>query len=215
MWQAMAAQAAKDTVGGILDASKLYISQLNDATASEQDALVTWQQNAATNKSIAETNLQNTIRTGYRIGMLNVQAGQQRKHAAESGFGLHRSKIKVLGAVTANAAAAGQIGASVDAVASDIEMQAENAQASLAEDHRIEELNIQHEFHDIVESGQDALQSAQNISVRRTLKPTKTKWQHIALGAGANAAANYATQRMSLGLGDKQGSTTGGTATKE
>lgn len=184
-------------------ASKQYIAGLNAATQQAEDGMLAWQQNTNNNKAIQETNLQNTIRTGLRLGMLNVQQGQARKQIAEAGYGLGKNKLKLLSAIAANSAAAGQIGASVDAVASDIEMRAEEAEADIVEDSRIQELNAANEFQDILMAGQDAMQDAQNISVRKPTKPTKTKWQHIVMAEVIDAASDYATQQITLGLGPK------------
>jgi hypothetical protein len=197
----MAGMAAVSVVQGMGAARKQNIVNTNNATVAEQDAAARWTENAGANKTIAETNLQNQIRTGYRVGILNVQRGQAAKAAAQSGINLGKSKLQALGAANSNAAATGSIGSSVDAVVLDIEMQAEQADASLVEDQRIRESNFDTSMSDIIKAGEDALQSPQNISVRKVAAPGHIGMGEVLGNALVSTAGQYAQQNMSLGLG--------------
>lgn len=188
-------------VGGMAAADAANANSRAARLAGLQDNKARWEENAATNKTIAETNLQNQIRTGYRIGILNVQRGQAKKAAAQSGINLGKSKLQALSAANANAAATGSIGSSVDAVVLDIEMQAEQADASIVEDQRIMQSNYDTSFADIIKAGEDALQSPEQISVRDVAAAREIGMGEVVLGAVANTAGQYAGQIMSLGLG--------------
>lgn len=194
---AMQFMSAKTAEGAAINARyDQMLAQTEENTARLED-------NTADNKAISEMNLQNQIRTGYRVGVLNVQRGQAAKAAAQSGINLGKSKLQALGAANANAAAAGSIGSSVDAVVLDIEMQAEQADASLVEDQRVQESNFDSSMRDILMAGQDALQSAKHINLRGVTRTRRTGDGELLAGALINTAGQYAGQYMTLGLGNK------------
>lgn len=180
---------------------------LNAAADAEEQAGDVWEDNAAINKSIAETNLTNSIRTGIRTGMLNVQRAQARQQSIKAGIALGRDRLKAIGAAGANAAAAGSIGASVDAVVADIEQEVEGVDSELVRDFRITNENLDNELTGILQAGDDAIQSAQTVNVRRPNRPRSTNSNMAALGAGLlSFAGNYAASNMSLGLGSASAS---------
>ncbi len=200
MWLELG-QAGLKFIGGYMQAGQDHINALQQATVRQQereDALV---DNAAMNKTIRDTNLQNSIRTGYKIGMLNVQRGEARKRASALGTNLIKQKLQAKGAATANAAASGSIGASVDAIASDIEMVAEQADASIEKDLAAAEYNQNAEMHSILEAGDDALQAAVTSRTRDVVKPKKRSSTSIFLETAIGAASTYASNKMTLGLG--------------
>lgn len=209
MWQAMAAQAAAQIVGGLFGQGEKDVQNLNNATLQVQANEDAYIDNSATNKAIAEANLKNQIRTAFRVGMNNVARGQAKKAQAQQGINLGAAKAKAMSATTANAAAAGSIGSSVDSAAFDIMQQAEMADASIVEDGRIQQENFDTDLHDILQAGQDALQSAQTIRLRAVAQPQKSRSLEVWLGATANVASNYAAARMSLGAGKSSGSGSG------
>lgn len=149
----------------------------------------------AQNQAAAESNLQNTIRTGYRVGLLNLQAGQAKQNAVQAGLDISKQATQILGANTANAAAAGTIGASVDAVAGDIQKRADEAKLNVDTEYEVYKQNFNTQLQDLVMSGQDAM--------RAPLGVPKFSIGTALVGAGANMAMQYASQKMSLGLGPK------------
>jgi hypothetical protein len=203
MWEYVA-KIGMDFLAGSIAAGKQEIAGINQNTLQQQQNQVAWEDNAAANKTIADTNLQNQIRTGYRTGILNVQRGQAAKAAAQSGVNLGKQRLQALGAVNANAAAAGSIGSSVDAVALDIEMQAEQADAGLVEDQRITQSNFDSGMHDIIQAGEDALRSPQHANVRTPAEVEHVGAGDILMNSLIGTAGQYATQVMSLGLGNKK-----------
>jgi len=201
MWAALAGKAGMDTLGSMLSSGMAHVQAINQATQQEQNNEDAWLANSADNKAIAEANLQNSIRTAYRAGILNMQRGQSKKRQAELGIGLGRSRMGALAAQNANAAAAGSIGASVDAVVSDIQMQAENADASLVEAARIEDQNEHLELTDLLKAGEDALRDPTKINIRKVVVPEKPSGRSALIAGLIGAGSAYASTYMSAGFG--------------
>lgn len=153
------------------------------------------------NAQIAETNLQNTIRTGYRVGILNVQRGAAKAEAIQMGFDVGVKAQQVLGANSANAAASGNVGSSVDAVASDIQRKVDEAQLEVQDNYDDSNFNFDQQLNDIIQRGQDSLQTPYKVPKG----PNYANALGAALGAAANSAVQYgmkyASDNMSLGLG--------------
>lgn len=165
-----------------------YINALND--------------NVATNQAIDEANLTNTIRTGFRVGILNVQRGQARKEAAASKFQLSTIAQNVLGAATANAAAAGTIGSSLNAVESDIKKRSEEALIEAQANFETTQFNFDTQLNDIVQAGQDALQRSRIMDYSGvSQKSLSSAFLSGAIQATAQVGMAYMGAQMGLGLG--------------
>lgn len=175
-------------------ANAQYVSQKKQEVAS-------YNSNIADNKSIVEANLQNTIRTGYKVGLLNLQKANAQRDLLAQGFGLSRAKVQVLGAATANTAASGSVGSSVDAVLSDIEMKAGEASAELDYNWAQTNSNFDTTLTDLIYAGKDAQQSARAAQVISADTPGKVSIGEIAVGSILNTAGSYAMSKMKLGLG--------------
>jgi hypothetical protein len=165
--------------------------------------------NTADNKAIAEANLTNTIRTGYRVGMLNVQAAQAKKRAIEQGYDISVTREQALGAATANAAAAGTIGSSVAAVASDIESKVGQATNRVADNLDMTELNEGTQLNDILNAGHDVLRSPEKLNIIQPNSPAGFSWSGAFLNAAIDMGEQYLGSKMNLGLG-QQGGAAGG-----
>ena len=183
MWWAIAAAAA---------------SALSSANAASKQNKELARENIAQNEAIIKANVANTIRTGYRAGLLNMQRGLSRRMAQQKGFEQTKEAGAALGAVTANQAASGTIGASADAVAQDVRMKLGEAQAAQQDENELMELNFDTQLHELVQQGQDAVQS-----------PAKVKLQSSgdirgnALLAGLTTFGSmYASGKFNLGLGN-------------
>lgn len=156
----------------------------------------------AQNKAIAEANITNTIRTGYRVSILNVQRGQARKQAVEAGYDLSARGIDAVSTNAANAAASGTIGSSVDAVAGNIRKKVEDAQLDLDENFDVMEMNFDQQLHDTVQQGIDSLQSPINPDTSGPAYGSQTRAALMAgLASGASLATQYGVAKMKLDLG--------------
>lgn len=144
-------------------------------------------------KAIREANRKNAIRTAFNVGMLNVQRGQQAKELVQRKADLGQQEISAVGSAAANAAASGTIGASVDAVQSDIQKQFEKARAQVSEENEINALNFNTQLYDLITGGQDSMITAK--------KPTGASDLAIVGNAAAEMANKYFSAKMDLGLG--------------
>jgi hypothetical protein len=192
-------------VGGKANATAKKTSDTNAAIAQTEENGFMLLDNAAANKAIQETNLQNTIRTGYRTGIINVQRGQARRAAAQQGINLNKQVLSATSAAAANSAGAGSIGNSVDAVVSDIELQAKEAETEMVDANRTAQNNYDQETYDTITAGMDSLQSAATVSTRRVAEVRSISSSEIWGAAIIDGAAAYASSYMSLGLGKKKG----------
>lgn len=195
---AQIAQAATKLVGGAQSARKANNAALQQEVVGLQDEQAAWAQNLADNEAIAEANLQNTIRTGYRNGILNIQRAQARKQAAEQGFSLGRNVKQVLSAQSANAAAAGTIGQSVDAVASDVAQKADEVEGQVIANALQGEANFDLQVHDLIQAGQDALQDTAKARVRATARANRVGFGEVLLNTALDTAGQYLSSKMSL-----------------
>lgn len=117
--------------------------------------------NKATNLNIGSANMQNAIRTGMRVGILNIQQGMAKKQATEQGYAISQQKQAVLGATNANIAASGTVGSSVEAVVQDVNKKVDEAQINVDQNLVIEQMNLNQQLADVVMSGKDSIRNAQ------------------------------------------------------
>lgn len=193
MWEAMGANALKNVFGAI---------ENNRASVREYNKQL--RANQAKNQAIQEANLQNTIRTGYRVGILNVQRGQAKVAAVQQGRDIGIKARQALGQSQANAGASGSIGASIDAVVEDIERKQDEAQGNVDQNWENTQQNFDEQLNGIVQSGVDALQSARSIDYSGP--QTQDLFTAAVVGAAQSGAAfyqDYAISNMKLGLGSK------------
>lgn len=161
-----------------------------------------WEENIAQNKAIGEANLQNTIRSGYRMGLLNIQQAQARKDASTSQFTIGRRKQSLLGAASASAAASGTFGSSVDAISSDIGQKADEALNNQGEAYATQVQNFDTQLHDLLMSGQDALQAPSRTNVQAGQKFEGTSIAESLVSSGLQLGGQYLSAKMKLGLGE-------------
>jgi hypothetical protein len=161
-------------------------------------------ENASTNKNLMEMNLQNTLRTAMRVGILNVQAGQARKAAAEQGSSVSQQRQAMLSAASANAAAAGVIGGSVQAIADDIMKKADQANQQVDSNLEGSMFNMDTQLTDITNNGTDSIQKARLMDYSG---PNSDSMFASAFSSLASQATNYGMQYAmgGLSLGIKQG----------
>jgi hypothetical protein len=195
------AQAAADTMKGIVSGIAGDTAAYKQRAMSLLQEEQSWITNTADNKAIGEANLTNTIRTGFKVGLLNVQRAQAKKRIMQEGFDISRLRQQVLGAATANAAAAGQIGPSVDAVLADIEQDVQESQTQISAEYEQQSDNFDVQLTDILNAGQDALRSTAKINVIRAGAVEQSNPWAAVLGAAAEQGGNYLAQRMSISTG--------------
>lgn len=154
-------------------------------------------QTNAQNDAIMEANTANTIRTAYRVGIQQLQANRQKRQLAEQGYDIGVQGMQALGATTANAAASGTVGSSVDAAANNIRKKQDDAL-----------LHLDNTFAETMQNAALAIEQTtmQGIdSLRHAVKPNmEVPKQEDAFSAGLAGAAGsalsmYASGAMNLG----------------
>lgn len=165
------------------------LSVLQQMQAGKADAKAS----IADNKAIREANAKNYQSTLFRSGLLNLQRGQDKMMLQQRRYDVGKDLNSALGTNAVNAAASGTVGASVDAVQTDIEMQFEQAKSQISLENEQNAENFNTQLHDLILNGQNA-----QISAR------KYKGQSMGsmlLTAGAQVGMQYAGAKMNLGLG--------------
>ena len=156
-------------------------------------------QTAARNKRIVEANLENRIRTGYQVGILNMQMAQQRMQHARMGADLGTQGLEVAGANQNNVAAAGQVGASVQVVKADIEMQLDQAKNDMHRSWDDQVQNYNTDLRTIIDQGNDAQQGADG----QIIAAKSDGWKGALLQGAVAAGSAWLSNNMNLGLGKK------------
>ena len=151
---------------------------------------------AQQSKALREANRINTERTGFQVGLLQVQKGQRLKRLQQQKAQLGQDELSALSTSANNAAAAGQVGSSVDAVQLDIELQYERAKTQIEEENEANAYNYNMELAQLIQQGQDALNTG--------VKPQGKSDLAIVGTAAIQAFSSYASANMNLGLGTGQ-----------
>jgi len=139
------------------------------------------------------------IRNSYKVGMMNLQLGLQKKQAIAQGHDTSVQAQSVLGAVNANAAAAGTVGSSVDAIQNDVQMKWGEAQAQQRENHELDIINFNNELEAISASAEGEVQYSRNYEYTG---PSSSQMWGSALLAGASTYMQvYGQKKMALNLG--------------
>lgn len=193
-WFAVGA-AAVAVVGSV------YSSQQAGKSAAKQGSAAS----KAENEAVIRSNTQSTIRNSYKAGMMNLQLGLRKKQEVQEGYDVSAKAQQALGAVNANAAAAGTVGASVDAIATDVNMKWGEAKATLRENHEQDLTNFNNELEALSVSAEGEVQHARHYEY---MGPSSGEmWTGAALAGVSSFMGTYGMKRMSLNLGSSSGST--------
>ena len=165
--------------------------------------------NAAENEAIVKANVRNTVRTGYRAGILNLQRGLSKRVAAQKGFSTTVMAGQAMGAATANQAASGTIGASADAVTTDIRMKTGEALAQQREDYEVDLTNFNIQLGELVYEGQSQTKSAHLLELPSSDDIAKNAFMKAALSFGSKYAESQMALNADSGLDQKLGVTRG------
>lgn len=200
MW-AMLAMAAVKAVGSAMGAGS------ESAEANRQWA-AKLRQTTAQNKAINEANMENVLRTGYMVGIQNLQKARSKIAAAEQGYNLSVQGSEALGDTVANAAASGTVGSSVDAVQGNVKKKLDEAQITTDVNFMAEMVNHHIGIEQTLMAGKDAQRSA--IDPDNTKPSVRSPWS-AALGSLVGSAINnYASGSLSLGGSQSAGNAAGG-----
>lgn len=169
---------------------------------------------SAANDAQIEANTTNTLAAHYRAGLIKMQEGIAKKQAAADRHLMKRTAAQALGAVNANAAASGTIGASVDAVAQDVERNLGEALVQADEAWDIQAMNYRTALIDNYTNLQNMLGSGQNAAFVMTPERDMVYQQNgvqmpnlpsagdIIMGGLIQGFGQYAAMKTQLGLGN-------------
>lgn len=149
------------------------------------------------NEAIIKANIANTIRTGYRVGLANMQRGLQKRQAVQHGFDISKAGSEALGQSNANAAASGSVGASISAVANDVKMKVGEAQAAQQNQNEIDAANFQTQIEGITFEGGEQVRE----SVSSNAQSSGDIWGGALMAGAASFAGSYMKAKMNLGVG--------------
>lgn len=188
MWQIAAAQFLSSALGAGSEAKQAR------RMANQQNKQV-----IADNAAVVESNLENTIRTGAAASLLNVRLGQSRKALIQSGFDRTAAAEQALGAVNANAAAAGTVGASVKAVANDVRMKLGEAKAEADDEWDLTKLNFNTDLTNVIYAGKDSLR--RSVGMVASSPSSGDVLRAGIMGAVTGTLGSWVKGQSQLGLG--------------
>ena len=184
------------------------VSVVSQVAAGNSAAKGANSQSVEGNEAIIKSNIANTIRTGYRVGLANMQRGLSKKQAVQQGFNITKAGASALGEATANAAASGTVGASIDAVSNDIKMKIGEAQAENQEQADVDLANFKTQIEGISFEGENSLQE----SIKSKAQSSSSIWGGALLSGAAGLASSYFSAKAKLGVGDVSVNPNGSTA---
>ena len=158
----------------------------------------------AENDAIAKQNMSQMVRNSYRTGMLNMQLGLQKKRAVQEGFDTSVQYASGKGSLEANQVAAGAVGASADAVMSNLDMAYGQAQQKENFTSTLDQYN-----QELDAMRMNALNNV--VEARKYEYNGPSSGQIIGgalINAAVSAAGSYAMRQMSLGLGPQASTAT-------
>lgn len=199
-----AATAVSTMMQGASASNASAAAGYKEVTAASRASIQQNMQIQANNESTLESNLKNTIRTGYQAGLLNVQRAQVNREALQKGFDISQTATNALGAATANQAAAGAIGASARAVLMDVRQRAGEAQAETLESWKVDQFNLNTQLAEIIYQGTSNLKKPQGATQLQADMPSDNMNGVIASGIVAGGLAMvsaYGTSQIKLNAG--------------
>lgn len=189
---AMSMMSQNKQAAGAAEASGSYAIQQRDRALDF----------VADSKAVMEANTKNQQAQAFRVGMLNVQKAQEVRALEQRKFDASAGEQSALGTAAVNAAASGTVGASVDAVQSDIAMAFDKVRAQISDENEMNALNYNTALYDLVTNGQNGIINVGNFRDGQKIGKGQSQWGMLA-GAATAVAGQYVGAKMDLGLGSK------------
>lgn len=186
----MAGAAAVTTVTSMYSAN----------SAASASARAAGAQSRAEGEAVARERLNATIRNSYNTALAQMNLGLKKKQLSQQATDIRAATLAAKGDATLAAAATGSIGASTNAVISDIEQKSQAAldQTTDAFENAIENYNMELQMMVI-----NTDQTAPTVRPVEYHGPSRGEMMGMALMQGLGSfASNYAMRKMSLGLGE-------------
>ena len=176
-------------------------SYLSAQSAANSQAKAAGAASRAEGEAIAKERLNATIRNSYSTALAQMNLGLKKRQLSTQAADIRAATLAAKGDATLAAAATGSIGASTNAVVSDIEQKSQAAldQTTDAFENAVE--NYNNELQMMVVNTD---QSAPTVRPVEYHGPSGGEMLGVSLLQGLGSfASNYAMRKMSLGLGAK------------
>jgi hypothetical protein len=167
-------------------------------TASMNDYTNSVKQLSEQNRSIELTNNINMIRAGYQASLVQLQTARLKEQAAVAGWSTSKSAQVALSQADAGAAASGNVGASVDAVANNIKKKSDEAQIGIDIAWQQTEENQNINLTALMTQAYDAQQSPNSIPDVGVVNIRSAQQTSPLLAAGIAGLSTYANSKFSL-----------------
>ena len=176
-------------------------SYLSAHSAASSQAKAAGAASRAEGEAIAKERLNATIRNSYSTALAQMNLGLKKRQLSTQAADIRAATLAAKGDATLATAATGSIGASTNAVVSDIEQKSQAAldQTTDAFENAVENYNNELQMMVI-----NTDQSAPTVRPVEYHGPSSGEMLGMSLLQGLGSfASNYAMQKMSLGLGAK------------
>ena len=176
-------------------------SYLSAYSAASSQAKAAGAASRAEGEAIAKERLNATIRNSYSTALAQMNLGLKKRQLSTQAADIRAATLAAKGDATLAAAATGSIGASTNAVVSDIEQKSQAAldQTTDAFENAVENYNNELQMMVI-----NTDQSAPTVRPVEYHGPSSGEMLGMSLLQGLGSfASNYAMKKMSLGLGPK------------
>jgi len=220
MWM-QAAGMALSVLGAGASAKAAQVQQRVQAANQYQQSLINQereykqiQQSLASqgrqNEATAKADIQSLINTNFTAGLLNLQRALQKQQTASDINRIGKTRLQALASSEVSAAASGTIGASVDAVAGDIELKMGEAEIDARVQNDMNTMTLDTQLRNLYT---DYRNSQPMIDTSVPDIPGLPPKQGVApvsvggamLGAAISYAGNIFASQVGLGLGNKPG----------
>lgn len=172
---------------------------LSASSAAKAGARDASRASAAEGEAISKERLNTTIRNSYGTAFAQMQLGLRKKQLAEQGAGISAATLAAKGNAEVGIASTGSIGASTQAVLSDIDMKSQAAldMTTDAFENAVDNYNT--------DLNMMVLNTAQSAPQARKVEYTGPSGSEMlgsaVLAGAAQFASGYASRKMSLGAG--------------
>ena len=193
--------------GAVLSAGTSYLSAYSAASSQAKAAGAA---SRAEGEAIAKERLNATIRNSYSTALAQMNLGLKKRQLSTQAADIRAATLAAKGDATLATAATGSIGASTNAVVSDIEQKSQAAldQTTDAFENAVENYNNELQMMVI-----NTDQSAPNVRPVEYNGPSSVEMLGMSLVQGLGSfASNYAMRKMSLGLGSTPSGTNVGSS---
>ena len=180
-------------------------SYLSASSAANSQAKAAGAASRAEGEAVAKERLNATIRNSYSTALAQMNLSLKKRQLSTQAADIRAATLAAKGDATLATAATGSIGASTNAVVSDIEQKSQAAldQTTDAFENAVENYNNELQMMVI-----NTEQSAPTVRPVEYHGPSSGEMLGLSLVQGLGSfASNYAMRKMSLGLGEKAATT--------